>query len=117
MLPCTFLLSHPQFTQGADDYVTLFNIKRDKHNKVNACASNLSNVPMHKLDGLIREVKGFKLSTPYGTNVLPVHAMDTCSEDDAWWWQVLKMMLEAATPGNVCDTMENIVRYMCSITT
>ena len=112
MLPCTCILSHPQLKLSADVYATVFKRARNKHNKVNACASNFSDVPMHKLDNIIHKVGGFKLSTPFSAVACPDRASAKCSEDVAWWWQLLKKTFEAA------DTEEqwHTVSHLCSPT-
>ena len=110
MLACTFILSHPQLKESADEYARPFRVKRNRQNKVNACASNLSGVTMFKLDGIIQEVGGFKLSTPFSAVAHPAK----CSRDVAWWWQLLKKMFEAAAPENVFDAKWNTVSHMCS---
>ena len=114
MLPCTCILSHPQLKLSADVYATVFKQARNKHNKVNACASNFSDVPMHKLDEIIHKVGGFTLSTPFTR----ARASAKCSEDVAWWWKLLKKTFEAAVPENVFDTKDqwNTVSHMCSPT-
>ena len=115
MLPCTCMLSHPQLKLSADEYATVFKQKRNKHNKVNACASNFSEMPMQKLDNIIHKVGGFTLSTPF---TRPARAWAKRSEDVAWWWQLLKKTFEAAVPENVFDTRDqwNTVSHMCSPT-
>ena len=114
MLPCTFILSHPQLKESADEYASRFSVKRNRQNKVNAGASNLSDVTMHKLDGIIQEVGGFKLSTPFSAVAHPDDASAKCSKDVAWWWQLLKKIFEGAAPENVFDTKWNTVSHMCS---
>ena len=114
MLPCTCILSHPQLKLSADVSATGFKQARNKHNKVNACASNFSDVPMHKLDEIIHKVGGFTLSTPFTRAC----ASAKCSEAVAWWWKLLKKTFEAAVPENVFDTEDqwNTVSHMCSPT-
>ena len=120
MCPALFILSHPQLKLSADAYATAFKVKRNKQNKVNACASNFSDVPMHKLDGIIQEVGGFKLRTPHTHVARPDLVPAKSSEDVKWWWQLLKKTFESAVPENVFDTEDQWntanVSQMCSPT-
>ena len=118
MLPCTFILSHPQLKLSADAYATKFKVKENKQKKVNACASNFSDVPIYNLDEIIQEVGGFKLRTPYTRNARPDLVPDNSSEDVKWWWLLLKRAFESAVPENVFVTEDQwiTVSQMCSPT-